>query len=123
MARHKVPIPLTTPDTLLLNMTARQTLILALGGTLAYSLVSRVWSNALLLAGAISVALLILIVTFLVAFVTLKKRNLDVWAIVLLSYFFLPKYYAWRPLPPETTRGSHIRWIALAQEWEPEAED
>lgn len=123
MARHKVPIHLTTPDTLLLNMTARQTLVVALGGTLAYSLVSSVWSNALLLAGAIVAAVLILVAAFLVAFVAVKKRSLDVWAMVILNYSLLPKRYAWRPLPSETARAGGVRWIASAQEWKPERED
>jgi hypothetical protein len=117
MARHKVPIHLETPDRLLLNMTAQQTLVIALGGTLAYIMVQSAWSNPLLLALAVVLAVLFMIVALLVAFVTPKKRSMDVWAMVILNYYMIPKCYAWRALP-ETTRTHRS-----CQAEEPEPDD
>jgi hypothetical protein len=104
--RHKVPVHLETPDMLLLNMTARQTLVVALGITLAYITISGVWSIPLLLVPAMMFAAAILIGAFLLAFVAPKKRHLDVWAVVVLNFLISPKCYAWRPLPPDGNRPS-----------------
>lgn len=115
--RHKVPIHLETPDKLLLNMTARQTLVIALGGTLAYIAVSSVWSNPLLLVAACTLATVMMVAAFLVAFIAPKKRSLDVWAFVMLTFLISPKCYTWRPLSSET----RMSWISQAEE--PDAED
>lgn len=99
--RRKIPVHLQTPDTLLLNMTARQTLIVALGVTLAYIVISSAWNMTLLLIPAVVLALIILAVALLAAFVAPKKRYLDTWAMVALSFLITPKRYVWRPLSQE----------------------
>ena len=96
--RRKIPVHLQTPDTLLLNMTARQTLIMGLGITLAYTVISSTWRVPLLLILAVILALTILALAFLIAFVTPKKRYLDIWAMVALNFLLMPKRYVWRPL-------------------------
>ena len=104
--RRKIPVHLQTPDTLLLNMTARQTLAMALGITLAYITLSSAWSMPLLFIPAIVLALAILAIAFLVAFVAPKKRYLDTWAMVALGFLLSPKRYVWRPVPQENMRES-----------------
>src|SRR5690349_16090268 len=104
--RRKIPVHLQTPDTLLLNMTARQTLVMALGITLTYITLSSAWSMPLLFIPAIVLALAILAIAFLVAFVAPKKRYLDTWVMVALSFLLSPKCYVWRPLPQERMRES-----------------
>lgn len=117
--RRKIPVHLQTPDTLLLNLTARQTLVIALGITLAYIVISSAWSVPLLLIPAIVFALVMLTIALLIAFVTPKKRHLDTWAIVALSFWLSPKRYVWRPLSQEAMRISqkiHARALELDSE-------
>lgn len=102
--RHKIPVHLQTPDTLLFNMTARQVLIVAVGITLCYTTISSTWNVPLFLIPSVVLGIAILIITLLIAFVAPKKRHLDVWALVVLHFLLSPKRYVWRPLRQETVR-------------------
>jgi hypothetical protein len=116
MERHKVPVHLETPDILFLGLTARQTLILASGGTLAYMTVADAGADPVLWGFALVLAVVVVLATLLVAFVRPKKRGLEVWAMVVLSYLMLPKCYVWRPLPPEREASHRVHRRAKARE-------
>lgn len=107
--RRKIPVHLQTPDTLLLGMTARQLLIVSLGVTLCYIAITGSWGIPLLLVPAVVLSAIILIVTLLMAFVAPKKRYLDAWTMVVLTFLLSPKCYVWRPLPQEIIRESNHR--------------
>lgn len=101
MARHRVPVHLETPDKLLFSLTARQTLILALGITLAYMALSALWRYSYLLPFGVVLAVAVCLASLVVAFFKPKRRAMEVWAVVAFNYLLLPKHYAWRPVEPE----------------------
>lgn len=101
MRRHKIPVHLETPDTFLLGMTARQVLVLGLGLTLAYIVVSGGGWSLAMLALTLPVALVIAVASLIVAFVAPRKRHMETWSLVVLNYLAIPKCYVWRPLAAE----------------------
>jgi hypothetical protein len=98
LKKHKVPGHLEQPDHILFGLTARQTLLLACGITCA----GMAWvNNAGGVAGtvlAFILALTAILAACAVAFLAPARRGLEVWAVVGLTYVFIPRLYLWRPL-------------------------
>jgi hypothetical protein len=116
MGRHKIPVHLETPDTLLFGLTARQTAVIGIGIALAYIVVSTFWRNPILLGLAITFAAVLVISALLLAFIKPKNRTLDAWLVVIINFWLIPHHYAWRPLPPEVlSERSEARRVAQAQ--------
>lgn len=103
MGRHKIPVHLETPDTLLFGLTARQTAVIGIGIAFAYLVVSAFWRTPILLGMALAFAVILVVAALLLAFVRPKNRTLDVWLIIMVNFWLIPHCYAWRPLPPDTT--------------------
>ncbi len=105
--RHKIPTHLKVTDKVLLlpvlgiGMTARQFLILLIGGSTSYSLWLHLfwmehwytpfgsllhWITVLLIACA----------TLALALAHVEGRPLEEWLVVLLFYWRMPRVYVWR---------------------------
>ncbi|GHO96628.1 hypothetical protein KSF_066760 [Reticulibacter mediterranei] len=113
--RHTTPTHLGLPDKLLFGLTARQLLLLLLGGSLSYSFWLRLGvflPPSWLLVRLIS-ALPPVLLSFLVAFVTLHNRPLELWALVGLCYLLLPKTAVWRRLASSSQSGKSSKHASV----------
>ena len=104
--KHTVPTHLNLPDQVLtlwsFTLTARQLLLLLVGGGLA----DDCW-HELAVFGQVAVvgqgvrllcALVPLLVALVVAYYRYAGRYLEVWCIVLVRYWLRPRCYVWRSL-------------------------
>ncbi|EFH79659.1 PrgI family protein [Ktedonobacter racemifer] len=103
--RHKLPIHLEQPDTLLFGLTARQSLLIGLGAGMGYS----AWSTASTAIPGVTGLLVAALCAFLVgafctatAFIQIKGRGLEVWIVIFLLYLGDPKIYLHQPLTVST---------------------
>jgi hypothetical protein len=100
--RHTTPTHLGTPDKILFGLTARQLFLLLLGISMSYSLwlhLGRLIPASWLLPGLLLrlvCALPPVLLSLLVAFLTLAERPLELWAVVGLRYLLLPKTAVWQ---------------------------
>ncbi len=111
--RHTTPTHLETPDKILFGLTARQLFLLLLGISLSYSLwlhLEWVIPVSWLVPGMLLhlvCALPPVLLSLLVAFLTVAERPLELWAIVGLRYLVQPKTAVWqRTQDRRATTGS-----------------
>jgi hypothetical protein len=108
--RHTTPTHLDTPDKILFGLTARQLFLLLLGISLSYSLwlhLGWVIPTSWLVPGLLLRLLCALppvLLSLVIAFVTVAERPLELWAIVGLRYLVQPKTAVWQR--PQDRRGS-----------------
>lgn len=103
--RHKLPIHLEQPDTLLFGLTARQSMLIGLGAGMGYSAWSTVNAAVSGLAGLLVAGLCGLLVAAFctsMAFIQIKGRGLEVWIVIFLLYLGDPKIYLHQPLMVST---------------------
>ena len=110
--KHTVPTHLNLPDQVLtlwsFNLTARQLLLLLVGGGISGDL----WHALAVLGHApmvvqgvrVLLALLPVVLALVVAWYQHAGRSLEVWCLVLLRYHLQPRRYVWRTL---RTAGLH----------------
>jgi hypothetical protein len=104
--KHTVPTHLNLPDQVLtlwsFNLTARQLLLLLVGGGISGDLwhVLAVLSHAPVVGQGVRVllALLPVVLVLVVAWYQHAGRYLEVWCLVLLRYHLQPRRYVWRTL-------------------------
>ena len=112
MARHKIPTHLKVTDKVLLipvlgiGLTARQFLILLIGGSTSYSLWLRLfwmehWSTPFGSLLHWLAVLLIACATLALALAQYAGRPLEEWLIVLLFYWRMPRVSVWRSVRVE----------------------
>jgi hypothetical protein len=104
--KHTVPTHLNLPDQVLtlwsFNLTARQLLLLLVGGGLSGDF----WHGLVLLGHAtvvgqgvrVLLALIPVVLTLVVAWYQYAGRYLEVWCLVLLRYHLQPRRFVWRTL-------------------------
>lgn len=104
--KHTVPTHLNLPDQVLtlwsFNLTARQLLVLLVGGGVSGDL----WHALAVLGHApivvqgvrVLLALLPVVLALVVAWYQHAGRSLEVWCIVLLRYHLQPRRFVWRTL-------------------------
>lgn len=117
--RHTTPTHLGLPDKLLFGLTARQLLLLLLGGSLSYSFWLRL--GLFLPASSIPFWLLVrligalppVLMSLLVAFVTLHNRPLELWVLAGLRYLLLPKTAVWRRLASSLQSRKSSRHVSV----------
>ena len=105
-ATYKVPTHMNLPDKVVFGLTARQLLLLLIGCSLGYNL----WLHlevleALALPGQVLRIVLALVPAGLaatLALISVADRPLEVWMLVLLSYWQRPRIYLWRSLRMST---------------------
>ena len=104
--KHTVPTHLNLPDQVLtlwsFNLTARQLLVLLVGGGISGDL----WHALAVLGHApmvvqgvrVLLALLPVVLALVVAWYQHAGRSLEVWCLVLLRYHLQPRRFVWRTL-------------------------
>ncbi len=92
--QHHIPIHLEEEDKFIFNLTGRQTLIMAIGLALGYTLASDFDFSRLsgVLVGTFAF-LAVVGLSAVVAFVQYHHRNVEQWALIALVYVTEPKYY------------------------------
>lgn len=103
MKKEEFPTFLNEQPTIIFNRTGRELLLMAVGATLAYSswidLGNVVHGNALLVNLVKGlVALIVVVIALLIAFIKVATRPLEEWAIVWLLYALIPKVYIYMPV-------------------------
>jgi hypothetical protein len=104
--KHTVPTHLNLPDQVLtlwsFTLTARQLLLLLVGGGLAGDCWHElaVFGRVALLGQGVRLlcALVPLLVALVVAYYRCAGRYLEVWCIVLVRYWLRPRLYVWRSM-------------------------
>jgi hypothetical protein len=103
MQKVEFPTFLNEQPTIIFNRTGRELLLMAIGATLAFSswmdLGNVVHGNIVvvdLVKGL--VALIIVVISLLIAFVKVATRPLEEWAMVWLFYVLIPKVYIYIPV-------------------------
>ncbi|WP_126632191.1 PrgI family mobile element protein [Dictyobacter alpinus] len=96
--QHKVPIHLDQPDKFILNLTGRQTIILALGLALGYMAFNAFdySSTLILLVPALLCFALCLLLAALLAFIRVKHKDLEQWALITFMFYASPRRYLWQ---------------------------
>jgi PrgI family protein len=92
--RHEIPTHLGTEDTILLGMTMRQVLLLALGATFGYGFWLRLAHLALLVRWPCAILPAVLALAF--ALICPAGRPLESWLAAMIRYACLPKTCVWR---------------------------
>lgn len=101
-ATHKVPTHMSHPDKVVFGLTARQLLLLLIGCSLGYNLWLHLGAlEALALPGQvlrIGLALVPAGIAAALALISVADRPLEIWLLVLVSYWQRPRVYLWRSL-------------------------
>ena len=99
---HKVPTHMNLPDKVVFGLTARQLLLLLIGCSLGYNLWLHLGAlEALALPGQVLRVALALVPAGLaaaLALISVADRPLEVWFLVLVRYWQLPRVYVWRSI-------------------------
>ena len=97
---HKVPTHMRLPDKVVFGLTARQLLILLVGGSASYDLWLQLHAlnphTVLGLIVRLCLAVLPLALAAALALISLASRPLEVWLLVLFRYWQQPRDYVWR---------------------------
>lgn len=113
MQQHKIPIHLEQEDKFLLGMTARQCLVIAVGGTLAYAALPSDFSSLSSVIIGLIVSALLFLATLAVAFIRVQHRDLEQWMLIGLMYLSQPKCFLWHPVlddaPEEDEKAPRAR--------------
>jgi hypothetical protein len=88
---------------IIFNRTGRELVLIGLGVTLAYSLwidLGNVVHGNSIVVNLVKglVALIVVVIALLIAFIKVAKRPLEEWAIVWLFYVLIPKVYIYIPV-------------------------
>lgn len=103
MKKEEFPTFLNEQPKIIFNRTGRELVLIAVGATLAYSLWidlgNVVHGNSIvvnLVRGL--VALIVVVIALLIAFIKVARRPLEEWAIIWLFYMLIPKVYIYIPV-------------------------
>lgn len=99
-ASHKVPTHMRLPDKVVFGLTARQLLILLIGGSASYDLWLQLHAlnpfTALGLMVRVAIAVLPVALAAALALISVAGRPLEIWLLVLFHYWQQPRTYVWR---------------------------
>ncbi|HEY4387496.1 MAG TPA: PrgI family protein [Ktedonobacteraceae bacterium] len=89
--------------TIIFNRTGRELLLMAVGATVAYSSwidLGNVVHGNIIVVNLVKglVALIVVVIALLVAFVKVAQRPLEEWAMVWVLYVITPKVYIYTPV-------------------------
>ncbi|HTK08389.1 MAG TPA: PrgI family protein [Ktedonobacteraceae bacterium] len=103
MKKEEFPTFLNEQPTIIFNRTGRELLLIAVGAAVAFSSwvdLGNVVHGPLVVVNLVKglVALLVVVIALLIAFVKVATRPLEEWAIVWLFYVLIPKVYIYTPV-------------------------
>lgn len=115
--RYQIPTHLNVPDKLeiplfgvTISLTMRQAMIYLFGWSTAFSLWQHLrWLDHMGLLGSTAhwcIALLLALLTCLLALVHIRERYLESWGLVWLQYVMQPKIFVWRHAASALAGGS-----------------
>jgi cell division protein FtsW (lipid II flippase) len=103
MKKEEFPTFLNEQPTIIFNRTGRELLLMAVGATVAYSSwidLGNVVHGNIIVVNLVKglVALIVVVIALLVAFVKVAQRPLEEWAMVWVLYVITPKVYIYTPV-------------------------
>ena len=103
MKKEEFPTFLNEQPKIIFNRTGRELILLAVGAALAYSLwidLGNVIHGNIIVVNLVRslVALIVVVMALLIAFIKVAKRPLEEWAAVWLFYVLIPKVYIYTPV-------------------------
>jgi hypothetical protein len=103
MKKEEFPTFLNEQPTIIFNRTGRELLLMAVGATVAYSLwidLGNVVHGNIIVVDLVKglVALSVVVIALLIAFIKVATRPLEEWAVVWLFYVLIPKVYIYIPV-------------------------
>ena len=103
MKKEEFPTFLNEQPKIIFNRTGRELVLIGVGATLAYSLwidLGNVVHGNVIVVNLVKglVALIVVVIALLIAFMKVAKRPLEEWAIVWFFYVLIPKVYIYTPV-------------------------